>query len=106
MGKKESLMLIKGFVEKLRKVFSIHNVVFFGSRANGKVREDSDIDLIIVSDDFEGMDFFERVSRMYKYWDGLVPVDFLCYTVKEYERLKKRISIVSEALRSGIVVNV
>jgi len=104
MGKKESLIIIKKFVENLRKDFVIHNVIFFGSRAEGKGHEHSDIDLIVISDGFEGMDFFERVSKMYKHWEGLVPVDFLCYTVREFESLRKKVSIVSEALRSGIVV--
>jgi uncharacterized protein len=104
MGKKESIKLIEKFVEKLSKDFSVQRIVFFGSRASGGARRDSDIDLIVVSDDFENMDFFERVSGMYKYWDGLMPVDFLCYTEKEFDKLRKRISIVKEALRSGVIV--
>jgi len=104
MGKKESLKLIGDFVNKLTKHFSVKEVIFFGSRAEGRAREDSDIDLIIVSDDFEGMTFFRRVAKMYDYWETVMPVDFLCYTIEEYERLKKKISIVSEALKVGVVV--
>jgi uncharacterized protein len=106
MDKKESLSIIKKFVEELRGDFSIHNVVFFGSRVEGRARKDSDIDLIIVSDDFEGMSFFRRVAKMYDYWETSKPVDFLCYTVREFERLKNRISIVSEALKEGVLVKV
>src|SRR3990167_4712544 len=104
MGKKESLKVINEFVAKLSKDFRLKEVIFFGSRAEGRARKESDIDLIIVSDDFEEMNFFERFAKMYDYWDELIAVDFLCFTVKEYERLKKRISIVSEALKTGIVV--
>lgn len=104
MDKKESLKIIKNFVEKLSEDFEIYTILFFGSRATENPRKDSDIDLIVVSNDFENIDYFERVAKMYDYWDELVPVDFLCYTVKEFNRLKKRISIVSEALRSGIIM--
>ena len=100
----KNLDIIREFVKKLSKDFSVHNVIFFGSSVNGRTHKDSDIDLIIVSDDFEGKGFFERVSIMYNYWDAFVAVDFLCYTVKEYEKLKNKISIVREALQNGIIV--
>jgi hypothetical protein len=41
---------------------------------------------------------------MYDYWELRYPVDFLCYTPKEFEREKKKVSIVSEALREGIEI--
>ena len=95
---------IKSFLYDLKKDFRIEKVIFFGSRASGAENKNSDIDLIIVSDDFRSMDFFERVTKMYKYWKINVPVDFICYTVKEFEIMKKRASIVREALNNGIVV--
>ena len=104
MDEKESLKLIQEFIEKLSKDFKIHTVLFFGSRAEGRAKEHSDIDLIVVSDDFEGMNFFRRVAKMYEYWHTTMPVDFLCFTIKEYNRLKKRISIVKEALQNGITI--
>ncbi len=100
----KSIKIIKVFVEKLRNDFNVKEVIFFGSRASGKPKKYSDIDLIIVSDDFEGMNGIERGAKMYDYWDALIPVDFICYTVKEFNYLKKRISIVREALENGISV--
>ena len=104
MGKEKYLEEINEFVSRLSEDFKVNNIIFFGSRAIGGAKQDSDIDLIIVSEDFEGMGFFERVSRMYDYWTLDMPVDFLCYTTKEFERLRKRISIVKDALENGIVV--
>ncbi len=103
MGKKE-IKGIKKFLIKLKKDFGVSRVVFFGSRANGNPKKYSDIDLIIVSDDFKNMNFFERVSKMYDYWDLDYPVDFLCYTNKEFDILKIKISIVKEALKHGILI--
>jgi hypothetical protein len=31
-------------------------------------------------------------------------VDFICYTPEEFEKLKKEVSIVSEALKEGIEI--
>lgn len=50
------------------------------------------------------MDFIERGSKMYDYWNILYPVDFLCYTPEEYEKLRKEITIVKQALDEGIEI--
>jgi uncharacterized protein len=105
MGEREYIINgIKKFVKKANRKFKIEKIIFFGSRTGKKYSKDSDIDLIIVSDDFNGLDFFERVSKMYDYWDLDYPVDFLCYTSKEFEILKLKISIVKEAIKRGIEV--
>jgi len=104
MDKRTAIKNIKIFVEKLERDFKIEKIIFFGSRARGKHKEESDIDLIIVSPDFKGMNFFERVSKMYEYWDLEMPVDFICYTNEEFNHLKKRISIVRDAVEEGVVV--
>ncbi len=105
MGEKEYLIKgLKKFLEELKKDFGIENVIFFGSRSRKKFNEDSDVDLIIVSKDFEDMNFFERVKKMYDYWELDLPVDFICYTPEEFNRLKKKISIVNEAIRGGIII--
>ena len=77
---------------------------FFGSRARGKSHKYSDIDLIIVSPKFKKLNFFKRGARMYDYWNLNYPVDFLCYTPKEFNKLKKQITIVSEAVKEGIEI--
>jgi predicted nucleotidyltransferase len=95
---------IKKFIRRINKDFQINKIIFFGSRTTNKYNKDSDIDLIIVSDDFEGLDFFERVSKMYNYWELDYPVDFLCYTLNEFTNLKKRISIIKYAIKKGIII--
>ena len=95
---------IKKFVEELKKDFTIEKIIFFGSRTTDDFNEDSDIDLIIVSPNFEGKNFFDRVKKMYDYWNQDYAIDFLCYTPKEFYKLKKQISIVSEAVREGILI--
>lgn len=104
MGKGKYIKELKEFIKRVSEEFRIKEIILFGSRANGTEKKDSDIDLIIVSPDFEGMNFFQRGASMYNYWTLNVPVDFLCYTEKEFNFLKKRISVVKDSLENGIVI--
>lgn len=92
---------MKKFRKNLEKDFFIDRIILFGSRATGEAGRDSDVDLIIISKDFEGKDHFERSAKMYDYWDSELPVDFLCYTPEEFKKLDKQVSIVSKARKSG-----
>jgi|SRR3989344_5372505 len=103
MDKKKPIMKrLIIFKNKVNNDIPIDKMIFFGSRAVGGWKRDSDVDLIIVSPNFKSMDFFERGAKMYDYWNLEYPVDFLCYTPKEFKRLKKRITIVSGAIKEGV----
>ena len=102
---KKAIREIKFFARKLKKDFLINKVLFFGSRIGEDYFKHSDIDLIIVSEDFEGIDFTKRMSMMYNYWNFEYDVDFLCYAPKEFDKLSKMITIVREAVRNGILIS-
>jgi len=57
-----------------------------------------------VSRKFKGKNFHSRFKGLWLKWDLDLPVDFIPYTPEEFDKLKKEVSIVSEALREGIVV--
>jgi hypothetical protein len=93
---------LKDFRAALERDIDLERVILFGSRARHEANEHSDVDLIVVSSNFEGMDFFDRVAKMYDYWNSDLPVDFLCYTPEEFERLKDQATIVRQAVRTGV----
>ncbi len=95
---------LKGFKVSASRDIPIERMYLFGSRTSGRVHRDSDVDLVIVSPAFKRLNFFQRGGKMYEHWKLRLPVDFLCYTPEEYERLKKRISIVREAVEHGIAI--
>lgn len=105
MGRNSSIKIINNFKNKLIENINIQKVILFGSRAWGKPKRWSDFDLIIVSSDFKKINFLERAAKMYNYWDINYPVDFICLTPEEFNKLKKGITIVSEALKNGIVIS-
>lgn len=104
MGTKTIVKQLKHYKNNLNKEVSIYKMIFFGSRAKGRFHEDSDIDLIIVSPAFRRLNFFQRGAKMYDYWNLNYPVDFLCYTPKEFNKLKNQITIVKEALEEGVEI--
>jgi len=105
MGKKEIINDVREFRKRAEKKFGLEKVFIFGSAARGKMRKDSDIDVLLVGRKFAGKKFFKRAIGLRAYWKLDRPVDFLCYTPKEFERLKKKVTIVREAVEEGIEIN-
>jgi predicted nucleotidyltransferase len=79
--------------------------ILLGSRARGEALESSDYDLLLVSPEFEGMDFHTRIVRMTEQLSGIfLPLDILCYSPSELPRKAKDIGTVRQALKEGIVL--
>jgi predicted nucleotidyltransferase len=104
MGRTKHIVLLKKFKKDLTKHITIQRMILFGSRAHGKATRWSDFDLLIVSPKFDGVKFRYRPIGFYQYWTLNYPVDFLCYSPKEFRELSKRISIVSQALKEGVEI--
>ena len=104
MAKKKDIRIVKKFRSRLSRHFPVKEVIFFGSRARGESKKWSDFDIIVVSDEFANKKSFERGIGFYDFWEEDYPVDFLCYTQEEFNKLKKRISIVREAISTGIII--
>ena len=102
---KESLKIAKIFSKAIRKKYKIEKLILFGSRARGDEFVTSDFDFIVVSSDFRGVKFTHRMAEMYKYWNEAIDVEPLCYTPKEFERKKKEIGIVRQAVKEGLEIN-
>lgn len=91
-------------IENFKQRIGVDKIIIFGSFARGEFGKDSDIDLILVDEGFEGKEFHKRTKGFWLKWDLGIPVDFICYTPEEFNKLKKRVSIVSEALKEGIAI--
>jgi predicted nucleotidyltransferase len=74
----------------------VDSIALFGSALNGNMNEDSDIDLIIISSDFEKLDLFERAKltmksetetlRKYK-----ISMDIINLSPEEYQKSNLRL---------------
>lgn len=97
---------IDRFLAVIKEKYSPEKVLLFGSRARGDHLIDSDVDMIIVSKKFEGVNWLKRIRDVSVYWEGLVPLEPICYTPAEFEEKKNMIGIVSEAVKEGVELGV
>lgn len=103
MGKIKDRKVIE-FSKKIRKNFSVDKIIFFGSRARGDFLEESDYDFVIVSKDFRGIPFRDRIKKIYDFWRFKEDIEVLCYTPEEFEKKVKQVSVVREAFKKGVEI--
>ncbi len=104
MGRKTDPKIVD-FVKRVRKKYNLEKAIFFGSRVRGDHLKTSDYDLILVSPDFRGIFFSQRIARMYQFWKYLpLEIEPLCYTPEEFRKKKKQLGIVRQAVKEGIVL--
>jgi len=78
-------------------------IILFGSHAAGTATPQSDIDLVVISNDFQGMDYFDRLRLLGRARVGLKrPMEILGYTEREFRSHKKGSFISEEVKAKGI----
>lgn len=84
----------------------------FGSTAKGNRLRDSDVDIILVSDEFEKNRYLDRGQDLLKLWYNLIRhekdvpgLQLICLTSSEFANMKKQEhTLVAEALDHGILL--
>ena len=59
---KDILNSINKFIEEIKKHYNVTAIILFGSYAKGTENKDSDIDIAVISDDFE--DIYECMANL------------------------------------------
>ncbi len=85
-------------------MLKLDKVILFGSRARGDFMLYSDVDIILVSKDFEKLKFSDRIAEVIGEWEGNVDIEVICYAPREFENKKKQIGIIREAVKDGIEI--
>ena len=105
MAKRKAIEATKFFEKYLvDSGLNISKIILFGSQAKGKQTKESDIDVIIISDDFRNKDIFERaditkdaeIKTIKKF---LIPFDIVTLTPEEFEN-----SLFFEYAKKGEVI--
>ncbi|MBU4343754.1 MAG: nucleotidyltransferase domain-containing protein [Candidatus Omnitrophica bacterium] len=97
--------IIEEYAQSLKKLgINVERVILYGSFAEGKHRIDSDIDIIVISKDFQSMNLRERLevlgiaaARMMK------PIEAKGYTPEEI-KAPSQASFLKEILEVGVSV--
>ncbi|MFH1539022.1 MAG: nucleotidyltransferase domain-containing protein [bacterium] len=88
------------------KGLDISQIVVFGSQVKGPAREDSDIDIAIISEDFRGKNVLERVKmtgepEVLTIKKFMVPLDIITMTPED---LESDTSLIADYVKLGKVV--
>ena len=76
---------IHSFIQRLKEVHPDARIYLYGSFARGDWLEDSDVDMVVVSQDFtEGL--VERMSKLRRLAPYTVAFEILTYTPEEMKR--------------------
>ncbi len=87
MDKKTVLTVISDFKKALESAgIKPQKILLYGSYATGNYRPDSDIDLVVISEDFEGKSYWQRIDLLsgaiYKVFQ---PIEAVAMTPQEWE---------------------
>jgi predicted nucleotidyltransferase len=98
---------VLGILERFRAALAkrgvkVSLIVLYGSYATGRQHEGSDIDVVVVSDSFEGKRLLERVEvlseAIYEVWE---PIEAVAKTPREWEEGS---SLIVQFAKQGEVV--
>ncbi|MBN1293683.1 MAG: nucleotidyltransferase domain-containing protein [Candidatus Latescibacteria bacterium] len=66
---------------------TVNRMILFGSYANGTFKEGSDIDVVVVSENFEGKNFWKRTNILSDaIYEIFEPIEVVAMTPEEWER--------------------
>ena len=92
---------INKFIEEIKKQYNVVAIILFGSYAKGTENEDSDIDIAVISDDFE--DIYDCMAVLMGMTLDIDPrIEPHPITTEEYEKLSN--PFVKEIVDTGIKV--
>jgi predicted nucleotidyltransferase len=97
---------IRHFVQRLRERMQVTAVLLFGSRARGDWLRDSDVDLLVLSPDLDGVPHLARLERLFAEWAAVsrLPADVLGLTPDEFAARADELSVIGEIARKGVVL--
>lgn len=103
MDKAAVLKIVGAFCQALEaESIRPEKIILFGSHSTGTQRPDSDIDLAVISEDFAGKDYWQRIDALaaaiYRVFE---PIEAVAMTPQEWQSGD---SLVADYARKGEVV--
>ena len=100
--------VVKEYLKCFPSSIKVNGVFLFGSHATGKAREDSDIDIVVISTDFEKIDFIKRMEMLSRFRQAEItrstPMDIIGYTPEEFANIDKESVMMRQAKKEGRMI--
>ncbi|MEW5814801.1 MAG: nucleotidyltransferase domain-containing protein [Spirochaetota bacterium] len=105
MNKKAVLEIIARFRKSVEsRGIRVAKLILFGSYAAGAFHEGSDIDIVVISEDFKGKNYWERIELLSDaIYEVFEPIEAIAMTPAEFE---SGVSFISDFARKGEVLYV
>ena len=103
MGRDTVLATVKRFKNVLESInIRVDQLILFGSHAEGTAREDSDIDLVVISSSFSDKGYWERINILTDaIYQVLAPIEASAFTPDEWKSEK---SLIFDYAKNGVSV--
>jgi len=88
---------LRTLLKALRGVYGDAEIYLFGSYARGCWLEDSDVDIIVVSDGFKEMSLPKRVGEVRRLAPKDTAFEILAYTPQELKEILKKSTVIQDA---------
>ena len=103
----QAITLAREYLAIVGSKVHIEKALVFGSVARGTASKDSDIDLVILSEDFKSMELKDRLIMLSRLRGNKFiswPMDILGYTTKEFEKLSKISPLFKDVKKEAIII--
>lgn len=103
MDKSAVLEIIVNFKRAIEsKGIRVNKLILFGSYVKGGYRESSDIDVVVISEDFNGKDYWERIDILSNaIYEVFAPIEAVAMTPLEWEKGE---SMIVDFAKSGEII--
>jgi uncharacterized protein len=103
MGQDTVMKTLKNFERALESAnIHVEQLILFGSHATGTAREDSDIDIVVISSGFTGKSYWERIDILSEaIYEVFAPIEATAFTPEEWAAGK---SLLVDYAKDGVYV--
>lgn len=103
MSQDEMMKMLMQFRKALESLnIQVEQLILFGSHATGTAREDSDIDLVVISASFTDKNYWERIDILSEaIYKVFAPIEASAFTPEEW---KSGNYLIADYAKSGLFV--
>lgn len=97
------LRTVRQFKQALESIeIQVVQLILYGSHTDGTAREDSDIDVVVISPSFSDKDYWQRIDILTEaIYKVFAPIEASAFTPEEWKAEK---SLIVDYARNGILV--